>query len=1651
MAALRGGAVPAAAGAGVGGAAAAGAALRGLAGGGAPRDPSLRAGSPLQCFSLEEDDLNLTSLDAETILEAEEILGTMQNYLDSSVISIIEDLSLSEQSKACLDAQNELSLLTAITEILDSTDDETLSPFDTIMDAELLTSPRERDNPSFQKFLSLSRPSLECESPALEQPKALRPLSSSVSVVGKTDTDLAWDRAAHGLEDPALPKKQVCSTPRVERKVGRHRAREQPLPQRSDGEEEEDEAALSPERDSSMEAGEFCVSRAGAALEEHEDPCIINTGDVSLSELVKSMHPYCLPTFTVCLDPETEPVAKELLSGPVLLEIVPGEGESVEIPVVLQPLAPSFPDLQPQLLAAESTGKSIPEDREEPSGAPARQNRTEKEEKPPGKEPSCTTPESMCPPEKAAPRAWSPDSSSQPSTGAPAGGKREGSEKGRGRERARKSRKKKGEEDQSEQARPGRDCVAHRLRSAGSGQPPGQQPTSRRRAACPSTQVSDFLAQQLERARKEGQMELHVERVPRPRGRPRSTTGACLLEKGQRELQKEPAPETVSIAPEKAEVVAPLEKTGPNVEEQPAATCPSPADQAECEGDAQPATGQGVGVSEAASPLTEQGVGLEPPQSLPATEPSEGLPREAKPKALSLREYRIRMLHRQPSPGDRKDGEKQAASKWPSIPEPPTELAEIPCLVSPMRPATEAASAQKSPEKPASPTAVPSPAGKAPAALASAPATATAPAIATAPAPAMAPAPPSTPMPFVAPNVPPAPGVAPTGMPPASAGAYALYPPVPSWPCFNPQPVGCHGLPPPPSAGSSSTFHMVPGLPPPAIAWPPPTMPPPPAFGPGGPYAPVGWAPPSYWPGIPMPPPVPPPVPPLAYGDPGAALQGAAAFPAGGHPSTALLHGQPPATPALSCPEPPTFLAQPSTAPASEMGAAGGPARPATSRVSDPRRQARLAGESSLPKTPPAPAPAQPLAALSASAAQPSRVPPAAPAQHTAAPQAAPAQPLEETQAATPTQLPKAPPAATHCPAEVSPATGPVGASPGTCPTEEIVGPGKGSEEKALPEPKATAGQEPPSQKSTSQAVAAPLKANRESSLPTKAPATRPWRHQPLLSPAQPSDSSKDIVQAFISEIGIEATDLSSLLEQFEKTEAKKEEIPVQPPEDRRPAGSSGPETQQDRKPLDGLQASELANVAGLTPPATPPHQLWKPLPAVSLLAKAKSPGSVSQEGPQKTTKLVKAKPLPPSKLQGKSPIPATTSSAPSHVCSGDHDYCIPGAVRPDSNGGPGTQPPTEGGSRWNVKHHRDITIKPISSLTKRTLDQPKSTPPAPSTTMGPSQEPLGTACLAPLDYRTSVPNKATAGCSSPPTSVLLSPAASPCRDQEVRTPSAQPSRAAAKRSLRCYRRPRDSPSPSAGSWRAGRSRASRSFSSSSDGASESSSSSSSSSSRSRSRSFSPPPKRWRRYRSRCSHSSSSRSSCGSCGRSRDRSSSSSSTSSYSSRSTSRSQSRSPSPRRRSNRRRRYSYDAQDHYQRQRILQKERAIEERRVVFIGKIPSRMTRSELRHRFSVFGDIEECTLHFRSEGDNYGFVTYRYAEEAFAAIESGHKLRRPDEQPFDLCFGGRRQFCRRNYADLDSNREDFDPAPVKSKFDSLDFDTLLRQAQRSLRR
>lgn len=110
----------------------------------------------------------------------------------------------------------------------------------------------------------------------------------------------------------------------------------------------------------------------------------------------------------------------------------------------------------------------------------------------------------------------------------------------------------------------------------------------------------------------------------------------------------------------------------------------------------------------------------------------------------------------------------------------------------------------------------------------------------------------------------------------------------------------------------------------------------------------------------------------------------------------------------------------------------------------------------------------------------------------------------------------------------------------------------------------------------------------------------------------------------------------------------------------------------------------------------------------------------------------------------------------------------------------------------------------------------------------------------------------------------------------------------------------------------------------------------------------------------------------------------------------------------------------------------------------------MTHDDLRERFTQFGDVECVSLHFRDRGyvctiknvsilflrllffitisvlksstfgslsDHYGFVTFYNTDDAFAAIDNGGKIRKPDELPFDICFGGRRQFCNSNYADL----------------------------------
>ncbi|XP_061664935.1 peroxisome proliferator-activated receptor gamma coactivator 1-alpha isoform X1 [Syngnathoides biaculeatus] len=179
-----------------------------------------------------------------------------------------------------------------------------------------------------------------------------------------------------------------------------------------------------------------------------------------------------------------------------------------------------------------------------------------------------------------------------------------------------------------------------------------------------------------------------------------------------------------------------------------------------------------------------------------------------------------------------------------------------------------------------------------------------------------------------------------------------------------------------------------------------------------------------------------------------------------------------------------------------------------------------------------------------------------------------------------------------------------------------------------------------------------------------------------------------------------------------------------------------------------------------------------------------------------------------------------------------------------------------------------------------------------------------------------------------------------------------------------------------------------------------------------------------------------------------------------------------PQPRSRSPLSRRPRYDSYEEYQHERLKreeflrdnekreseraeqrdrQRQKAIEERRAVYVGRVRSDCTRTELKRRFGVFGEIEECAVNLRDDGDNFGFITYRYTCDALAALDNGHTLRRSDEPRFELCFGGQKQFCKSHYTDLDSHSDDFDPTSTKSKYDSLDFDSLLREAQRSLRR
>lgn len=107
------------------------------------------------------------------------------------------------------------------------------------------------------------------------------------------------------------------------------------------------------------------------------------------------------------------------------------------------------------------------------------------------------------------------------------------------------------------------------------------------------------------------------------------------------------------------------------------------------------------------------------------------------------------------------------------------------------------------------------------------------------------------------------------------------------------------------------------------------------------------------------------------------------------------------------------------------------------------------------------------------------------------------------------------------------------------------------------------------------------------------------------------------------------------------------------------------------------------------------------------------------------------------------------------------------------------------------------------------------------------------------------------------------------------------------------------------------------------------------------------------------------------------------------------------------------------------------------VFYIHNLPSSVTQNMLRKRFQVFGKAEDCKVIICNE-ERCGVIKIR---------QNGAPNRHRREAVCNNAPAGQRRLTRKRYIDLD----EAGPGPVKSKYDALDFDTLLKEAQKSLHR
>lgn len=772
--------------------------------------------------------------------------------------------------------------------------------------------------------------------------------------------DSPWDFSPPPFLETSSPKLPSWRPSRARPRWGQS----PPPQQRSDGEEEEEVAGFSGQ----MLAGEFdnLVNNLDfpmhlACPEEKDTPeaadaAVPAPGDESissLSELVRAMHPYCLPSLThlASLEDELPEQSDDLTlpEGCVVLEIV-GQaataGDDLEIPVVVR----QIPSGAEAVLLDESEGAS-----------PALQLLTPAVES--GAEDAvpkvASCPDQELPLNSACllePREIMESSAPKEPQNLPANASQ-------GSQRVpRKGRKKKNKEQPTA-------CLegyTRRLRSSSRGQ------------CTAATEVNS----QASSSQKQPQEELRREAAaPQSRGKPRAwaRAWAAALEKtGSENLERNAGQDSAAeedaldLCPELVET----SQANPTLSLNDSAQADSmPVDSVE--GDS-PAVGNAVPVDQAssstelvaslpggqmmASPVLVDKTGLEPSVAIPTSDnssPSDAIlanntvavdpvpndpvpvkcrptdPRraaaaaaaaaaqgsrpslesadhpkvtpevkaaagplkaegsagaptpEARPRPLSLSEYRQRRQQRQTEAEDRSS--QPPAGKWPSLPETPKGLADIPCLV-PSAPAKKTAP-QRSPiavpetcfvsvgSNPASPAPEPSASKLTVSAHSEQVSSHEMPLPVRPPPPSLQSVSPAGPIPSTVPTPLPFPPSIPPLLPSSGHGVpslpppplqlpglpvsmrqmppdpYTQYAPVPPWPCYpSVSPSGYSCLPPPPTmpivSGTPGTYAVPPTC---NVPWVPPPAPVSP-YSSSCAYASLGWGPgpqqPPFWPTV---------------------------------------------------------------------------------------------------------------------------------------------------------------------------------------------------------------------------------------------------------------------------------------------------------------------------------------------------------------------------------------------------------------------------------------------------------------------------------------------------------------------------------------------------------------------------------------------------------------------------------------------------------------------------------------------------------------------------------------------------------------------------------------------------------------------------------